>query len=165
MRSNSVDNKDKNLENLKKYHLKHPLFQIFKPHLLWALGAFIFLLVTVLITLSLPIMVRYIVDGYSFNVQTGQKYLFISCALVAVAAFGTAIRFYLVTLLGERLVSDLRQELFDKIINLSPNFFEKNLTGDLVSRINADTTLVQSVAGSTLSLAVRNTLLFLGESC
>ena len=98
----------------------------------------------------------------SFNVETGQKYLFISCALVSVAAFGTAIRFYLVTLLGERLVSDLRQELFDKIINLSPNFFEKNLTGDLVSRINADTTLVQSVAGSTLSLAIRNTLLFLG---
>ena len=157
-----MDNKDKNLENPKKYHLKHLLFQIFKPHLLWALAALIFLLVTVLITLSLPIMVRYIVDGYSFNVQTGQKYLFISCALVAVAAFGTAIRFYLVTLLGERLVSDLRQELFDKIINLSPNFFEKNLTGDLVSRINADTTLVQSVAGSTLSLAVRNTFLFLG---
>ena len=75
---------------------------------------------------------------------------------------GTAIRFYLITLLGERLVSDLRQALFDKIINLSPNFFEKTLTGDLVSRINADTTLVQSVAGSTLSLAVRNTLLLFG---
>ena len=107
-------------------------------------------------------MVRYIVDGYSFNVETGQKYLFISCVLVVVAALGTAIRFFLVTLLGERLVSDLRQELFEKIINLSPNFFEKTLTGDLVSRINADTTLVQSVAGSTLSLALRNTLLFLG---
>ena len=132
------------------------------PHLFWALGALVFLLITVLITLSLPVMVRYIVDGYIFNVETGQKYLFISCALVSVAAFGTAIRYYLVTLLGERLVSDLRQKLFDKIINLSPNFFEKNLTGDLVSRINADTTLVQSVAGSTLSLAIRNTLLFLG---
>ena len=109
-------------------------------------------------------MARFIVDGYVFNIETGQKYLYLSCALVAVAAFGTAIRFYLITLLGERLVSDLRQALFDKIINLSPNFFEKTLTGDLVSRINADTTLVQSVAGSTLSLAIRNTFLFLGES-
>ena len=162
MRPNSVDNKDKNLENKKKYQLNQLFFQIFKPHLFWALGALIFLFVTVLITLSLPIMARYIVDGYVFNIETGQKYLYLSCVLVAVAAFGTAIRFYLITLLGERLVSDLRQALFDQIINLSPNFFEKTLTGDLVSRINADTTLVQSVAGSTLSLAVRNTLLFLG---
>ncbi len=157
-----MDKKDRTSQNPKGYQLKYLFKLIFMPHLCWAMGALIFLLVTVLITLSIPIMVRYIVDGYSFNAETGQKYLFISCALVAIAALGTAIRFYLVTLLGERLVSDLRQELFDKIINLSPNFFEKTLTGDLVSRINADTTLVQSVAGSTLSLAVRNTLLFLG---
>ncbi len=162
MKSNTVDNKLSNLQSPKGYQLKRLFIKIFMPHLFWALGALIFLLVTVMITLSLPIMVRYIVDGYVFNIETGQKYLFISCVLVTVAAFGTAIRFYLVTLLGERLVSDLRQELFEKIINLSPNFFEKNLTGDLVSRINADTTLVQSVAGSTLSLAIRNTLLFLG---
>ena len=162
MRLNTVDNKGKNFQKPKGYQLNYLFKLIFMPHLFWAIGALVFLLITVLITLSLPIMVRYIVDGYTFNVETGQKYLFISCALVAVAALGTAIRFYLVTLLGERLVSDLRRELFDKIINLSPNFFEKNLTGDLVSRINADTTLVQSVAGSTLSLAIRNTLLFLG---
>ena len=162
MKSNTVDNKHSNLQSPKGYQLKQLFKQIFMPHLFWALGALVFLLVTVLITLSLPVMVRYIVDGYVFNIETGQKYLFISCVLVTVAAFGTAIRFYLVTLLGERLVSDLRQELFEKIINLSPSFFEKNLTGDLVSRINADTTLVQSVAGSTLSLAIRNTLLFLG---
>ena len=157
-----MDNKDRNFQNLKPYQLKQLFKLIFIPHSFWALGALIFLLFTVLITLSIPIMVRYIVDGYSFNIETGQKYLFISCVLVIVAALGTAIRFFLVTLLGERLVSDLRQELFDKIINLSPNFFEKTLTGDLVSRINADTTLVQSVAGSTLSLALRNTLLFFG---
>ncbi len=157
-----MDNKDKNFDNSEKYQLKQLLFQIFKPHLFWVLGALTFLFLTVLITLSLPIMARYIVDGYVFNIETGQKYLYFSCVLVSVAAFGTAMRFYLITLLGERLVSDLRQALFNKIINLSPNFFEKNLTGDLVSRINADTTLVQSVAGSTLSLAFRNTLLFLG---
>ena len=122
-----MDNNDRKFQSPKGYQLTHLFKLIFMPHLFWALGSLIFLLVTVLITLSLPVMVRYIVDGYSFSAQTGQKYLFISCALVAVAAFGTAIRFYLVTLLGERLVSDLRQELFDKIINLSPNFFEKNL--------------------------------------
>ncbi|MDC3081008.1 ABC transporter transmembrane domain-containing protein [Paracoccaceae bacterium] len=162
MKLNTVVNEDKNFDHPKGYQLKHLFIQIFKPHLFWALGALMFLLLTVLITLSLPIMARYIVDGYVFNIETGQKYLYVSCALVAVAACGTAIRFYLITLLGERLVSDLRQALFDQIINLSPNFFEKTLTGDLVSRINADTTLVQSVAGSTLSLAIRNSLLLLG---
>ena len=162
MKSNTASNEDKSVYQPKGYQLKHLFIQIFKPHLFWALGALSFLLLTVLITLSLPIMARYIVDGYVINIETGQKYLYVGCALVAIAACGTAIRFYLITLLGERLVSDLRQALFDHIINLSPNFFEKTLTGDLVSRINADTTLVQSVAGSTLSLAVRNTLLLLG---
>ena len=128
MKSNTALNEDKNVDQPKGYQLKHLFVQIFKPHLFWALGALSFLLLTVVITLSLPIMARYIVDGYVFNIETGQKYLYISCALVAVAACGTAIRFYLITLLGERLVSDLRQTLFDQIINLSPNFFEKRLT-------------------------------------
>ncbi len=162
MKLNTAVSKNRDFDKPKGHKLKSLFIQIFRPHLFWALGALVFLLLTVIITLSLPIMARYIVDGYVFNIETGQKYLYVSCALVAVAACGTAIRFYLVTLLGERLVSDLRQELFEKIVNLSPNFFEKTLTGDLVSRINADTTLVQSVAGSTLSLAVRNTLLLLG---
>ena len=162
MSPNKAFHKIKNFDKSKGDPLKRLFFRIFKPHLFWALGALIFLLLTVLITLSLPIMARYIVDGYVFNIETGQKYLYVGCALVTVAACGTAIRFYLITLLGERLVSDLRQALFDQIINLSPTFFEKTLTGDLVSRINADTTLVQSVAGSTLSLAVRNSLLLVG---
>ena len=162
MRPNSEDIKDKNIDNQKRYRLKRLFIQIFIPHLFWALGALIFLLLTVLIALSLPIMARYIADGYALNIEAGQTYLYIGCGLVALAAFGTAIRFYLITLLGERLVSDLRQALFDQIIYLSPNFFEKTLTGDLLSRINADTTLVQSVAGSTLSLALRNILLLFG---
>lgn len=162
MKADIALNEEKKFDQPKKYHLKHLFIQIFKPHLFWAIGSLTFLFLTVIITLSLPIMARYIVDGYVFDIETGQKYLYISSALVAVAACGTAVRFYLITLLGERLVSDLRQKLFDQIINLSPNFFERTLTGDLVSRINADTTLVQSVAGSTLSLAVRNTFLLLG---
>ena len=97
-----MDNKNRNFQSPKGYQLKYLFKLIFMPHLLWAMGALVFLLITVLITLSLPIMVRYIVDGYSFSAQTGQKYLFISCVLVSVAAIGTAIRFYLVTLLGEK---------------------------------------------------------------
>ena len=73
MRLNTVDNKDRNFQNPKGYHLNYLLKLIFMPHLFWALGALVFLLITVLITLSLPVMVRYIVDGYIFNVETGQK--------------------------------------------------------------------------------------------
>ena len=127
MRSNISLNKDKNFDQPRGYQLKRLFIKIFKPHVFWALGALSFLLLTVLITLSLPIMARYIVDGYVTDIETGQKYLYLSCALVAIAACGTAVRFYLITLLGERLVSDLRQALFDHIINLSPNFFEKTL--------------------------------------
>ena len=102
MRSNSVDNKDENFKNLEGHQLKQLFIQIFKPHLFWALGALVFLLLTVVIALSLPIMARLIVDGYVFNIKTGQRYLYVGCGLVALAACGTAIRFYLITLLGER---------------------------------------------------------------
>ena len=115
MRSNAVDNKDRNFQNKKGYQFKQLFKLIFMWHLFWGMGALILLLITVLITLSFPIMEQYIFDEYTFNVETGQKYLFKSCSLVAVAAFGTVVQFYLVTLLGERLVSDLRQELFAQI--------------------------------------------------
>ena len=74
-----MDNKHSNVLCAKGYQLKQLFKQIFMPHLFWALGAHIFLLVTVLITLSLPIMVRYIVDGYVFNIETGQNIF--SCCL------------------------------------------------------------------------------------
>ena len=139
-------------------------FWIFlKPHLLWLTIAMVFLFATVLITLSLPLVIRLIIDGYVYEIHNRKDYLLVIClVLVVVGALGTAIRFYLVTLLGERLVSDIRQGVFNKIIQFSPSFFEKNMTGDLTSRLNADTTLIQSVAGSTISLAIRNVFLFLG---
>ena len=150
--------------------LDHPLkskgaksFWLFvRPHLFWLMIAMAFLFTTVLVTLSLPLMIRLVMDGYLDEMQSGKNYFFICCILVVIGACGTAIRFYLVTLLGERIVSDMRQGLFNRIIQFSPSFFEKNMTGDLISRLNTDTTLIQSVAGSTISLAIRNVFLFFG---
>ncbi len=134
-----------------------------KPHFFWLIIAMFFLFATVMITLSLPLIIRLIVDGYVYEIQNEKRYLLVICLLLVVfGALGTAIRFYLVTLLGERLVSDIRKGVFNKIIQFSPSFFEKNMTGDLTSRLNTDTTLIQSVAGSTISLAIRNVFLFLG---
>ncbi len=121
-----------------------------------------FLLLTVLITLSIPLMLRFIIDGYINQIEDVRKYFVICLSLVIAGGLGTATRFYLVTLLGERVVADIRQKLFGKIISFSPSFFEKNMTGDLLSRLNADTTLIQTVACSTISLAIRNTFLFFG---
>ena len=153
-----------------RHALDHPLksngaksFWLFlRPHLFWLMIAMAFLFATVLVTLSLPLMIRLVMDGYLDEMQSGKNYFFICCILVVIGACGTAIRFYLVTLLGERIVSDMRQSLFNRIIQFSPSFFEKNMTGDLISRLNTDTTLIQSVAGSTISLAIRNVFLFFG---
>ena len=81
--------------------------------------------------------------------------------ILAVATFG---RFYLVTWLGERIVTDLRRAVYDHVITLSPSFYEATRVGELLSRLTADATLVQSVVDSTASVAMRNLLLFIGGS-
>jgi ATP-binding cassette subfamily B protein len=86
-------------------------------------------------------------------------------ALFAVAvllAGGTAARFYLVSWVGERVVADMRRAVFDHIIGLSPGFFEVTRTGEVVSRLTTDTTLIQTVIGSSVSVALRNTILVIG---
>jgi ATP-binding cassette subfamily B protein len=75
---------------------------------------------------------------------------------------GTALRYALVTRLGERVVADIRKAVFDRVIGLSPSFFEKIMTGEVLSRITTDTTLILSVLGSSISIALRNVLLFFG---
>jgi len=77
-------------------------------------------------------------------------------------AVGTGLRYALVTRLGERVVSDIRKAVFDRVIGMSPAFFEKIMTGEVLSRITTDTTLIQSVLGSSVSIALRNLLIFIG---
>jgi ATP-binding cassette subfamily B protein len=77
-------------------------------------------------------------------------------------AFGTFMRFYLVSWVGERVVADIRKAVFDHIIGLSPGFFEITRTGEVVSRLTTDTTLLQVVVGSSVSIALRNALLIIG---
>ena len=77
-------------------------------------------------------------------------------------AVGTGLRYALVTRLGERVVADIRMAVFDRVLGMSPEFFEKIMTGEVLSRITTDTTLIQSVLGSSVSIALRNVLLFIG---
>ena len=108
---------------------------------------------------------------YSHNCRSGlcgELYDFIKQAIVGfiivaiLQALGTFARFYWVTWLGERVTADLRKEVFSHIIWLQPAYFEENLSGEIQSRITTDTTLIQSVIGSSVSIALRNLLLMLG---
>ena len=83
-------------------------------------------------------------------------------AITALLALGTALRYALVTRLGERVVADIRKAVFDRVIVMSPEFYEKIMTGEVLSRITTDTTLILSVIGSSISVALRNVLIFIG---
>ena len=88
--------------------------------------------------------------------------LLVFLAMVLALALGTFVRFYLVSWVGERVSADLRRAVFDHVITLHPGFFEDNYASEIQSRITTDTTLLQTVIGSSVSIALRNALMFLG---
>ncbi len=132
------------------------------PAMLTAAG--VALLASTLFTLVMPVAVGDMVDnGFGANQSEaiGQYFgfLLIVAALLGVA---TGIRFYFVTTLGERIVADLRKAIYNHITSLSPEFFEVTRTGEVLSRLTTDTTLIQSVIGSSISFALRNSLMLVG---
>lgn len=90
------------------------------------------------------------------------RMLLLTLTIVAIMALATAVRFYLVSWIGERVAADLRQAVFDHVVSLEPAFFELNGVGEIQSRLTTDTTLLQTILGSSFSMAIRNALLLLG---
>jgi len=128
------------------------------------LGALAALLAAAGFTLVLPMALRRVID-LGFDPEKAafvDQYFIAMIAVAAALAVATAARFYLVTQLGERVVADIRNAVFGHVIGMGPRFFETLNTGEVVSRLSADTTVIQSVVGSSASIALRNTLLFLG---
>jgi ATP-binding cassette subfamily B protein len=127
------------------------------------LAALIALVLTASISLVFPLAVRRVID--TFNVeQVGllDQYFGAAIAISALLALGTAVRYSLVTRLGERVVTDIRKAVFGRVIGMGPSFYETVLTGEVLSRITTDTTLILSVIGSSVSIALRNLLIFVG---
>jgi ATP-binding cassette subfamily B protein len=120
------------------------------------------LVLTATVSLVLPMAVRRVVDN--FNAEQGILDLYFGAAIVVAGLFalGSGLRYYLVTRLGERVVADIRRALFDRVMGLSPAFFERIMTGEVLSRITTDTTLILSLIGSSISIALRNALILLG---
>jgi len=131
-----------------------------------AILALIALTVAAITTLLVPIAVRRMIDfGFTpKGIALINSYFSVMIAVVAVLAAASAARFYLVMTLGERIVADLRRDVFAHLISLSPAFFDSARSGELISRLTADTTQIKSAVGASVSIALRNILLFLGAT-
>lgn len=133
----------------------------YKATLIAASAALIF---TAVITLSMGQGVRILIDdGFiagSSEALNDAAMLIIAIALMM--AVGTYVRFYLVSWLGERVSADIRQAVFDHLVTLHPSYFETNRSGEIMSRLTTDTTLLQTVIGSSASMALRSALTFVG---
>lgn len=131
-----------------------------------ALAALVALIVASAATLVVPLAVRRMIDfGFSpEGIALINSYFAVMIAVVAVLAGASAIRYYLVITLGERIVADLRRDVFNHLTSLSPSFFDTAHSGELVSRLTADTTQIKSAVGASVSIALRNFVLFVGAS-
>lgn len=150
-------------EKSKRIGALRGLLPFLAPYKLMVLAALAALVLTATVSLVLPIAVRRVVDGFETEAATLLDSYFTAALIIAgLLAIGTGLRYYLVTRLGERVVADIRKAVFDRMIGMSPAFYEKIMTGEVLSRITTDTTLILSVIGSSVSIALRNLLIFLG---
>lgn len=126
--------------------------------------ALIALTVAALTTLLVPVAVRRMIDfGLTpKGIALINSYFSVMIAVVAVLALASAARYYLVMTIGERIVADLRRDVFSHLISLSPSFFDSARSGELISRLTADTTQIKSAVGASVSIALRNLMLFFG---
>ncbi|NBD29236.1 MAG: ATP-binding cassette domain-containing protein [Alphaproteobacteria bacterium] len=155
--------KDEDREKSKRVGALAELWPFLRPYRAMMAAAILALVSTAVISLLLPIAVRRVVDNFeTSSAQLLDQYFGVALAFAGLLALGTAVRYYLVTRLGERVVADIRTAVFDRMISMSPAFFERIMTGEVLSRITTDTTLILSVIGSSVSVALRNLLIFLG---
>ncbi|MHA7853866.1 ABC transporter transmembrane domain-containing protein [Marinobacter shengliensis] len=140
------------------------VIEFISPYRRAVAGALLALVITAGITLGLGQGLRILVDQglATQSPENLAKAIGLFFVLVLGLAFGSFARFYLVSWIGERVVADIRKKVFNHLIDLHPGFFEQNRALEIQSRFTADTTVLQSVIGSTVSIALRNTLMLIG---
>jgi ATP-binding cassette, subfamily B, bacterial len=143
-----------------------PWLKPYLPQVAIALGC---LLVSAAATLSVPLLLKGVIDaGFADTeaavrqAELGRRFLGLVAAALVLAIF-TSGRYYVVTWLGERVIADLRKAVYGRVLTQSPVFFETTQTGEVLSRLSADATLVQTVVGSSFSMGLRNLVLFVGS--
>ncbi|MEE4283640.1 MAG: ABC transporter transmembrane domain-containing protein [Pseudomonadales bacterium] len=142
----------------------HPALAFLRPYRAQVVYASIALVVTAGATLSLGQGIRLVIDnGFaSGDADVLVNSLSLFAAFVLILTIGTFVRFYFVSWVGERISADIRTAVYSHLVHLHPGFFESNAPSEIQSRITTDTTLLQTVIGSSVSIALRNILMFIG---
>ena len=154
---------DEEREKSKRIGALRELAPFLAPYKWLVFFAGVALVLTASVSLVLPIAVRRVVDNFNTaNAELLNSYFLAAIGVAGLLAVGTALRYMLVTKLGESVVADIRKAVFDRVIGMSPAFYERIMTGEVLSRITTDTTLILSVIGSSISVALRNVLIFAG---
>lgn len=148
----------KSLGSLMRWWRDYRVFSRYRGQ--WSL-AFMFLLLAAGATLAVPLAFRGLIDTGLASPAINQKFLDLLVVAV-VLALSTAARFYIMSWLGERVVADIRKQVFDNVLRQSPAYFETLQTGEVLSRLTSDTTLVQTLVGSSISIALRSAVLLVG---
>lgn len=139
------------------------LFPFLWPYRVLFAAAALALILTAALSLVLPLAVRQIIDTFdTSDTELLNQYLVWALIAAVLFAAGSALRFLLISHLGERVVADIRKAVFDRVIGMSPAFYEKVMTAEVLSRITTDTTLIQAILGSSLLMALRNVLTLTG---
>ena len=147
----------------KKIGALRALWPFMLPYWTLMVAAIAALVGTAIISLTLPLAVRRVVDNFGTeDAAILDLYFLAAIGIAGLLALGTGLRYALVTRLGERVVADIRKAVFNRVIGMSPSFYENIMTGEVLSRITTDTTLILSVIGSSISIALRNLLIFVG---
>ncbi len=134
-----------------------------KPYAVTAVLAMVALVFTAAVSLALPVAARAVVDGFAAgDFSQLNRYFLGAFGLAGLFAVGTALRYWIVTRLGERVIADIRIAVFDRMLGISPAFFDRLLTGEVLSRITTDTTLLLTVVSSSASWFLRNLLVLFG---
>ena len=140
-----------------------PVLGFLRPYKLRLVAASFSLLFTAAATLSLGRGLQVLIDqGFGGDSQDLQAAIALMLTIAAAIAVGTFARFYLVSWLGERVSADIRKAVFDNIVRLHPGYFESNRSGEIMSRLTTDTTLLQTIIGSSFSMALRSSLTLTG---
>jgi len=159
---------DKERDKAKSPRSLSGLLPFLRPYRLQIGLAVLFLLLAAASTLAFPIALKSLIDHGFVSAEPGQQLMNLRGHFGALFAVGAALglfsaaRFYMVTWLGERVTADLRSAVYAHVVQQSPEFFETTQTGEVISRLTTDTTLVQTVVGSSLSMGLRNTVMGLG---
>lgn len=141
-----------------------PIFNFIRPYKLMVALALLALFITSAVSLSLGQGVKMVIDNgfVAGSAEELKSAVLVMIGLIFLLAIGTFSRFYLMSWLGERVTADIRKAVFEKIVVLHPSYFEENRSGEITSRLTTDTTLLQSIVGSSFSMALRSVLILVG---